>query len=325
MKKVRWGILGPGSIAHDFARGLEVVPEAELIAVGSRSYERAEVFAEEFNIKKRYGSYEELVKDSEIDVIYVATPHPFHKENSILCMEAGKAVLCEKPFAMNASEVEEMISCARKNNVFLMEAMWTRFLPVINKVKEWLADGKIGEVKMLNADFGIRVDLNPEHRLFDLELGGGALLDTGIYPLSFASMIFGENPTEVQAISQFGETNVDEQSAMLLGYDQGQIAQLFCAIRTNSLRVAQIIGAEGSIQIPNFWMASSAILTTPDKQENIKIPLRATGYNYEAQEVIRCLQEGKLESDVMPLDESLNIMKTMDKIRKQVQLKYPME
>ncbi len=326
MEKVRWGILGPGTIARKFARGLEVIPEAELIAVGSRSYERAEVFADEFNVKKRFGSYEELVKDSDVDVIYVATPHPFHKEHSILCMEAGKAVLCEKPFAINAREVEEMINCALENKVFLMEAMWTRFLPVINKVREWLADGKIGEVQMLNADFGFRADLNPEARLFNPELGGGALMDVGIYTLSFASMIFGKNPTKVEAISQFGETNVDEQSAILLGYDQGELAQLFCAVRTNTPQEARSIGTKGSTHIPSFWNASSATLITSDlKREYVEVPLRASGYNYEAQEVMKCLQEGKLESDVMPWNESLNLMKTMDKIRNQVQLKYPME
>ncbi len=326
MKKVKWGILGPGAIAHKFARGLEVIPEAELIAVGSRSYERAEAFADEFNVEKKYGSYEQLVKDSEIDVIYVATPHPFHKEHSILCMEAGKAVLCEKPFAINAREVDEMINCSLENKVFLMEAMWTRFLPVMNKVREWIADGKIGKVQVVNADFGFRTELNPEARLFNPELGGGALLDVGIYTLSFASMIFGKNPIKVEAISQFGETNVDEQSAILLGYDQGELALLFCAVRTNTPQEARIIGTKGSIHIPSFWNASSATLITSDlKREYVEVPLRASGYNYEAEEVMNCLQEGRLESDLMPLNETLNLMKTMDRIREQAQLKYPME
>lgn len=322
---IKWGILGPGTIAHKFARGLDVLPEAELFAVGSRSEERARKFAEKYNFQKSYGSYESLVADPEIDVIYVSTPHTFHKKHSILALEAGKSVLCEKPFAINAHEVKEMINCARENEVFLMEAMWTRFLPVINKVQEWITDGRIGEVRQLRGDFGFRTEINPQARLFNPELGGGALLDVGIYTVSFASLIFGQQPQKIKSMSHKGKTGVDEQTAITFKYDQGQLAQLSCAIRTSTPEEVLITGTEGMIKIPKFWHAKKATLYTEDNQQKVEIPLRASGYNYEAQEVINCLKKGKMESNILPLDESLAIMETMDQIRQQIDLQYPGE
>ena len=174
---IRWGILGPGSIANQFAKGLQAAPDGQLVAVGSRDLQRAEAFAEQYDAPNRHGSYEELVADPEVDAIYVATPHPFHKENSILCLEAGKAVLCEKPFTVNAAEAAEIVAVARAKKVFLMEAMWSRYLPIIVQVRKWLDEGAIGEPLQVNADFGFRAGVNPEGRLFSPALAGGALLD----------------------------------------------------------------------------------------------------------------------------------------------------
>lgn len=322
---VKWGILGPGTIAHKFVRGLKVIEEAEIYATGSRSRQRAENFSKKYDITRSYGSYEKLVNDSEIDVIYVATPHTFHKEHSIMALESGKAVLCEKPFALNFEQAQEMVECARENRVFLMEAMWTRFLPVIKKVREWIKDGKIGKVRVLYADFGFRNEVDPESRLFDPELGGGSLLDVGIYTVSLASMIFGQPPQRIQALSDMGKTGVDEQTGILLGYDRGEIAHLLCAIRTSTQERAEIIGTEGIIEIPDFWHAKTATLISENGEEKVEIPLRASGYNYEAEEVMNCWKQGKLESKIMPLDESLEIMETMDKIREKINLKYPVE
>ncbi|MFT7692526.1 MAG: dihydrodiol dehydrogenase / D-xylose 1-dehydrogenase (NADP), partial [Candidatus Latescibacterota bacterium] len=206
----RWGILGSGSIAKQFARGLADTPNAVLQSVGSRAQKSADAFADQFDIPTRHASYEALANDPEIDAIYVSTPHPFHKDNSILCLEAGKAVICEKPFAINAAEAEAVVQVARDQGVFLMEAMWSRYFPAMVKVKEWLDEGAIGDVRIVSADFGFRTGINPEGRLFNPALGGGALLDVGIYVTSFASFVLGPNPTRIQSLANIGETGVDE-------------------------------------------------------------------------------------------------------------------
>ncbi len=325
-KKIRWGILGPGGIAHKFAAALKAIPDAEIVAVGSRNRQRAKAFADTFNVPHRHGSYGELAGNPEIDVVYVATPHPFHKECAMLCLAAGKAVLCEKPFTVDAEQAEALIACAREHKQFLMEAMWTRFIPVIAKVRAWLADGVIGEPRMLTADFGNRVVLTAENikgRLFAPELAGGALLDIGVYTVSLASMVFGA-PTQITSLAHIGETGVDERAAILLGYDAGQIASLSCAITTRTSQDAHIFGTEGAIHIPNFSRATSATLEVLEKEPlQIEIPFTENGFEYQAIEVINCLREGKLESDVMPLDESLSIVKTMDTARAQWGLEYP--
>ena len=325
-RKLRWGILGPGDIAKKFATGLKAVPDAELIAVGSRALERANTFADAFNIPHRHGNYGDLADNPDVDVIYVATPHPFHNECAILCLEAGKAVLCEKPLTVDAKQAEEMIACARECQQFLMEAMWTRFIPVMVKVRELLGAGAIGEPRMLTADHGSRKVLSTEtleSRHFNPELGGGALLDVGVYTIALAYMVFGA-PSKITSLAHLGQTNVDEQASILLGYDSGQIANLFCAIRTETSKDARIIGTNGSIHIPQFWQATSATLQVRGKEPvHIEIPFKENGYEYQAIEVIKCLREGKLESDVIPLDESLSIVKTMDTIREQWGLEYP--
>lgn len=324
--KIRWGILGPGGIAHKFAAALEAIPDAEIIAVGSRDFQRANTFADTFDVPHRHSSYVELANNSEVDVVYVATPHPFHKACAMLCLEAGKAVLCEKPFTVDSEQAAEMIACAREHRQFLMEAMWTRFIPIMVKVREWLTDGVIGEPRMLTADFGNRVALTAENmkgRLFALELAGGAMLDIGVYTVSLASMVFGA-PAKITSLAHIGKTGVDEQSAVLLGYDAGQIASLSCAITTRTSQDARIFGTKGSIYIPNFSRATSATLEVHGKEPlQIEIPFTDNGFEYQVLEVINCLRAGKLESDVMPLDESLSIVKTMDTVREQWGLKYP--
>lgn len=323
---LRWGILGCGNIARQFANGLAALDDAQLIAVGSRSVENADAFADQFSVPRRHSSYEKLVNDPEADAIYVATPHPFHQEHSILCLNAGKAVLCEKPFAINADQAEAVIQVAREKKVFLMEAMWTRFLPIVVQVREWIAEGAIGEPRMLSADFGFRAGVNPEGRLFNLALGGGALLDVGIYTLSFASMVFGPNPDRIESMANLGETGVDEQTAILLGYEGGQMALLSTAIRTSTLHEARIIGTEGAILLhPAFWKGERATLQAGGEEKTVEMPLEGNGYNYEATEVARCLRAGELESPTIPLDETLALIKLMDQIRAQWGLKYPME
>jgi predicted dehydrogenase len=325
-QKFRWGIISTGYIADLFAKGLQAIPDAELLAVGSRSQATADEFGKRFNVPHCYASYEEVANDPDVDAVYIGTPHPFHKDNTLMCLRAGKAVLCEKPFAINMREAEEMVRLAREKRLFLMEAMWTRFFPLMVRVRQLLAEGVIGEVRMVQADFGFRTNFNPEHRLFALELGGGALLDVGIYPLSFASMVLG-TPTRVVGLAELGETGSDEQSAFILSYPGGQLAVLSCAVRTETPQEARIFGTKGYIRIHSqFWRPRAMTLTLNGKaDEVIDVPHEGNGYNYQAMEVATCVRAGKLESTVMPLDESLALMRTMDEIRGQWGLKYPTE
>jgi dihydrodiol dehydrogenase / D-xylose 1-dehydrogenase (NADP) len=327
MKKFKWGILGPGAISQAFVSDLKLLEEAELYAVGSRSLEKAQSYAKEYSIPKAYSSYEELTQDPEVEIIYIATPHPFHKEWAIKCLEAGKAVLCEKPITINAEDAKEIYDAAKKNNAFFMEAMWTRFLPVMVKVREWIRSGAIGEIRMVKADFGFRANIDPEGRLFNPELAGGALLDVGIYPISFAYMIFGKSPVEIISTAHLGETGVDEQGASIFKYDTGELAILDSSIRTSTLSEACILGTKGNIKIPSqFWRAKAAILNVEGEESLIYEDNRnSIGYYFEAKEVMECLSKGLKESPVITLEESLDIMKTMDTIRNQYGLKYPFE
>ena len=325
--KICWGILATGTIARKFAEAVRIVPDAELVAVGSRSAETAEKFGEQFNIPRRYASYEALANDPDVDVIYVATPHNFHMENTILCLEAGKAVLCEKPFAVNAGQVLRMIDVAGEKKLFLMEAMWTRFLPVIAQVRWWLGEGQIGEVWYLQADFGFRGEWNPEGRHLNPELAGGALLDVGVYTVALASMVFERPPVKIASAAHLGQTGVDEQSAMVFSYEAGELAVLFSAVRTKTPQEAVIVGTKGTIKIHSpFWCATTAAISIKEKKdETVEMPHKGNGFEYQIEEVMQCLRTGRLESDIMGLEESLEIAGTMDEIRAQWGLKYPVE
>ena len=321
---IGWGILGAGRIAKRFAADSKLLEDARLVAVGSRSLEKAQAFAGENGVERAYSSYVEMVQDPDVDAVYVATPHPFHKEHTLLSIDHGKAVLCEKPMEINGDRVAAMAQAAREKDVFLMEAMWTRFLPVVRQVQAWIAEGRIGEVRMLTVDFGFRARWNPENRLFVPALAGGALLDVGVYTIAFASMVYGGAvPARVQALAHIGETGVDEQTAMQFIYDGGALAQLSCAIRTLSPHNARIDGTEGAIEIPRFWHPTSAKLITPGNEQ--EVVMGEQGFHFEIAEAMRCIASGKIESDILPLDESIAIARTTDRVREQIGLVYPME
>ncbi len=326
-EQIRWGIIGPGNIARKFADGLKAVPDAALVAIGSRDETRARTFAAQYGAAHAFGSYAELAEAPDIDAVYIATPHPHHAAPAMACLESGKAVLCEKPFTVNAPELEAVIARARARNVFLMEAMWTRFLPVMADVRAWIDSGRIGEPRLVQADFGFRCGWNPAGRLLNPNLAGGSLLDVGVYTISFASWVFGGRmPVQVSGAAHIGATGVDEQMAAVLRYDKGELAALISAVQTATPHVATILGTAGRIQVgPPFWRATTASLTAGSDTETIERPHAANGYEYEAMEVGRCLRAGLSESPGMHLDESLQIMRIMDLLRGQWGLKYSFE
>ncbi len=326
-RPIRWGIIGTGNIAHHFANGLKVVPDADLTAVGSRTIEKANTFGDEFDVPRRYGSYAELAADPDVDVIYVSTPHQDHKASTLLCLEAGKPVLCEKPFAINVGEAREMVDSARSKGLFLMEAMWTRFRPTMVKVRELIDGGDLGEVRFLSANIGWKSRFDPVFRLYNPDLGGGALLDGGVYPVSFASMVLGTPSTIASAVT-LGETGVDEQEAIALAYPSGAVASLGVTIQASPISIGLILGTEGRIEIHHDWHRPEGLTFTPYGGESQRFDYPQTegnGYQYEAIEVARCLREGLPESPVMTLDETLSIMETMDTLRAQWGVRYPME
>jgi predicted dehydrogenase len=325
-REIKWGILGCGRIAHLFAQGLGVLNNAVLYAVASKTAGRAENFAKSYNALVYYDNYEELVKNPEVDVIYIATTHNFHYENAMLCLNHGKHVLCEKAFTINARQAEQLVKTAREKRLFLMEAMWTRFFPCIKELNRLLDKGTIGEIQMLRADFGFSRGLDPKERKMNPYLGGGALLDLGIYPISYARMIFKKAPSKIYSSAWLGETGVDQQSAYLFEYSSGQQALLFSSFISEVPHEAMIVGTKGHIKLQDFFHPSSMTIKMNDGKEwTVEKEYESTGYNYEAQEVMDCIVNGKLESDIMPLDETVEIMETMDEMRAQWGIVYPGE
>jgi predicted dehydrogenase len=315
---VRWGILGTGGIASAFVSDLRLTQSGNVAAVGSRNQSSADRFADEFGIERRHRSYESLVADPEIDVVYVATPHPMHHANAILALRAGKPVLVEKPFAMNAAEGIEIVEAAREAGLFAMEAMWTRFLPHTAVIRDWIERGLLGEIVTVMADHGQWFAEDPEFRLFAPELGGGALLDLGVYPVSFASMILGA-PDRIVALSDPAFTGVDAQTSMLLGYESGAQAVLTCTLRAKSPMRASIVGTDARIELDGRFYAPTSVTLVPRSGEATHVPSDHEGHGlrHEADEVARCLAAGELESPLMRLDESIAIMRTMDAVAAQ--------
>ena len=312
---LRWGVLGTGRIAHTFASDLQFCDEGVVAAVGSRSRESAAAFAKEFDAPRSYGSYEDLVADDEVDVIYVATPHPMHFANASLALEHGKPVLVEKAFTMSGQEARDLVALARSKKLFMMEAMWTRFLPHVIALRELVSSGVIGDIVNVEADHGKWFEEDLTSRLFAPELGGSALLDLGVYPVSFASMLLGA-PARVVAMVDAAFTGVDGQVGMLFGYANGAQAVLSCTSGARTATRACVAGTLGRIEIEgDFYAPSSFTLISRDgMSERFDFPTRGRGLHYQAAEVARCLREGLLESNGMPLDESVAIMETIDQV-----------
>jgi predicted dehydrogenase len=325
-KPLNWGLTGTGSIARAFAEALPKSPDARLHSVLSRRGDTAASFAASHGIPHAHTSLEAFAADPDLDVVLVGSPHPFHKEQTIVCLDAGKHVLCEKPMALNRGEVEEMIAAARAHNRFLMEAMWMYFIPAVIRARELVGAGEIGTPGLVIADFGRAVRHDPANRFYSLALGGGVLLDMGIYPLSLAYFLFGK-PAELSGAAVVADTGVDEQVAMTLRYDDGRLANLTASIRANSGCEATVAGSDGSVRIhPDFWHSERLTLTRRGRPEQIlDFPHPGSGYSYEIDHVNACIRAGRLESDVMPWSASLELVGMMDQLRADWGVRYPGE
>ncbi len=315
VEPVRWGILGTGDIARTFASDLALIDEGLVAAVGSRNRARADEFADAFGVARRHASYEDLVADEGIDAVYVATPHPWHAEHATLALEHGKPVLVEKAFTMTGREARDLVALARAENLFLMEAMWTRFLPHVIALRELVRDGALGEIVTVEADHGQWFELDPTFRLFAPELGGGALLDLGVYPVSFASMLLG-TPERIVALVEPAFTGVDGRASMLFGYANGAQAVLSCTSSARTPTRASVSGTLARVEIDgDFYAPSSFTLITRDgERRRSNFSTVGRGLYFEAREVARCLDEGRIESEWMPLDESVAVMETMERV-----------
>jgi predicted dehydrogenase len=326
MQEVHWGIIGCGGIAHTFATSLNALESGTLSAGASRTPERAVEFASRYGLPRHYTDYESLAADPDIDAVYVATTHNFHYENVRLCLEHGKHVLCEKPFTVNAAQSRELIELAGKKKLFLMEALWTRFLPAMLTLQELLREEVIGKVQTVYAHFCLGREFAPEHRLRNINLAGGALLDLGIYPISLADMVFGGKPGRIHSSATMDrETGVDECSYYLFEYETGQQAVLSAGYSQSAPVEALVCGSRGFIRIPHFLGARELhIHPTGADPEVLDFPYgEGENFKYEIAHAMQCIVEGKTESGILPLSKTQEIMETMDALRRQWGLTYP--
>ena len=324
--KYRWGIISTGNIANHFVEALKTLENAEVLAVGSRSQETANNFSEKWSIPGAYASYEELYKDPDVDIVYVGTPHNIHHWNVIDALNAGKHVLCEKSFAINATQSREMVALAREKKLFLMEAMWNRFQPWYSVAREIIDSGQLGEPQTLKADLSFKMEFDPEHRLFNPHLAGGALLDLGVYPIALSFLFFGK-PESIESSMHLCETVVDDQVSMNFSYNNGASAELGCSSRFTSNTNPRLIGSKGYLEINGIIPRPEKLSLHINGQEPqiIQTPYAGNAYQYEAQAVMNMLDKARIEHPLMPLDETIQIIEVMDKIRSDGGLIYPGE
>lgn len=327
---LKWGIMGPGMVASNMANALKASPNSQLSAVASKTLSRAKAFADKFAVKNTY-SYQEIVNDSEIDIIYVATIHSFHFKNAKFALEHGKHVLIEKPFTVNADEAKELVRIAQAKHLFLMEAMWTRFIPSVLKLKERVLSGDIGEVKQINISYGSIVGPAYEERLKTLTLAGGVTLDMGIYAISFVCYILGELPTDIKSMSRFSDTGVDEIADYMFRFPSGCLVNICTSYNLKMRSEAILYGTKGYIEFPEFSAGPGFTINihgaTNNIEESVYIPgnNQVNGFIYQVEEVNRCIRAGETESKIIPLHESIGIMEVMDEMRKDWNLVYPFE
>lgn len=324
-KIIRWGILGPGRIAHSFAKDLALVKDGRLTGVASRNLDRAREFADEYEAEYAFGSYEELLVSDKVDVIYIATPHTGHMEWAIKAMEKGKHILCEKPLGINLGQVQKMLRAAKDNKVFLMEALWSRFNPSIRKIKQLIDEDVLGQVSYLHADFAFySLDRDEEGRLLNPDLAGGSILDIGIYPIFLAYLILGK-PKRILATSNLYKTGAEVQTSMIFQYDKAQ-AILYSGLTSKSEMRAEISGSKGEILIDPRWHETQGfVCAINDKEKRYDLPTLGKGYTHEIDEVHRCLREEKLQSALWSHQNSIDLITLMDEVRRQGGIKFPFE
>lgn len=321
-KKIHWGIIGLGKIANKFASDIQHSESSILQGVASRSIEKATEFATKYNANKAYNSYEELVNDPEIDVVYIATPHSFHFNNTMLCLRNNKAVLCEKPMGINTQQVKTMIEEAEARNLFLMEAIWTRFMPSIEKVLDLLQEKTIGEIISVRADFGFKGEFNVESRMYNKKLAGGSLLDIGIYPIFLSLLVLGI-PADIKAMARMTTTEVDSFCSMLFDYENGGKAVLASTFEADTPTEAYIHGTKGNIKLHTRFHHANTITLQKDGQETIfEFPYTGNGYFHEIEEVNKCIRTGKTESSRLPLAFSKKLIQIIDRVKAQIGLQY---
>ncbi|MDA3845754.1 MAG: Gfo/Idh/MocA family oxidoreductase [Vallitaleaceae bacterium] len=320
VKKIRWAIIGTGRIANTFASDLQNTSDCIIEAVASRNQGRSDAFAIKYGIKKAYDSYEKIAADPDIDAVYIATPHVFHKVNTIMCLRAKKAILCEKPMAINTKEMKEMIQVAKEEDVFLMEGMWTRFKPTIVELRKLLAGNAIGQIRYMKSDFGYMIDddHNPDERILNKKLGGGAVLDVGVYSLAMAQMVFKDQPLSIVSKQIKGDTDVDLQSMAFLEYPNHAAVMMHSAINVNTRSEVYIVGTLGNILLPDAWFGNTMIITLDDgKIETYSFENWGKNYTFEIDAVNKAIRDGKKEHEGMTLDDSLAIMEMVDQINNQ--------
>ena len=324
MTAMKWGVIAPGRIANRFAESFVALPDATLCAVASSNKERGQAFTKAHGFDKVYVNYEDLVNDPEIDAVYIANPHRFHFTSARLCLEAGKPVICEKPLTVNAMEAEQLIELAEQKQVFLMEALWSRFLPVWQKVKAWLAEGRVGDIKLLDSRFGFSIPREENDRLLNLELAGGVLLDMGVYNVSMSQFVMEADLESLVCDGFVGKTGVDERISAVLNYG-GPASQFTCNFQAFTENNFVIYGDLGHIVVsPCFWDTTSAKLMTKDGQvEEFDEPFLANGFEYQVKHAMECIRAGELESDVIPWRHTLATQKIMDEILHRVGVRYP--
>ena len=322
----KWGIIGPGRISRNFADGCKVVGGAEIYAVASTNPERGQQFAKDYSANKVYTDYEALANDPDVDAVYIGTPHRYHFDNAKLCLLAGKPVLCEKPLTVNAAESEELIRISREQNVFLMEAVWSRYQPIYRQVREWLDNDAIGEVRLVSSTFCNQFPRDADDRWFNHELAGGALLDLGIYNINLSQFVYGDNPETFVVRGYIGDTNVDEVTSAVMYYSGGRISQFTTALTFNAGNDLFVYGSKGHIHVhPHICVPTRATLFDGSNETRVEKLMRANGYEYENEEVIRCVRAGLTESPGMTLAETLANMRLMDAIRREMGLRYSFE
>lgn len=325
-RAVRFGILGTGKIARRFVEDLRLVPGAEATAVGSRRHERAAVFADALGVPLRYGSYEDLVADGTVDVVYVATPHIAHCDHMLLCLEAGLPVLCEKPFTMSAGQAARVVAEARARGLFAMEAMWTRYVPLVRRLRQLVRDGAIGEPRMFTAALGLAPDAEVSGYVRRLDEGGGLLLDAVVYPVSLAFHLLG-SPVAATGLAQLHEGGVDDQEAVVLSFERGALATIAASLRAAMPPWFAVHGEEGSLEVapPLFAPTRATLRRRGCPDEALEGELLGYGLAHEAAEVVCCLREGRTESEEMPLDETVAILSVLDELRRRFGVRYPFE